>query len=61
VHGVNMGGCMGCHGNAQVAGFDFSFILKGGNVRAPETAGAESAAAASQRYLQLFTPSSTGK
>ena len=52
---------MGCHGNAQVAGFDFSFILKGGNVRAPETAGAESAAAASQRYLQLFTPSSTGK
>jgi hypothetical protein len=28
VVGVNMGGCMGCHGNAQVrAGTDFSFIL----------------------------------
>lgn len=25
----NMGGCMGCHGNAQVAGTDMSFILKG--------------------------------
>jgi hypothetical protein len=25
----NMGGCMGCHGNAQVAGTDTSFILKG--------------------------------
>ncbi|MGH9928430.1 MAG: hypothetical protein ACREA9_04275, partial [Pyrinomonadaceae bacterium] len=25
----NMGGCMGCHGNAAVAGTDFSFILKG--------------------------------
>ncbi len=23
----NMGGCMGCHGNAQVAGTDFSFLL----------------------------------
>ena len=23
----NMGGCMGCHGNAQVGGGDFSFIL----------------------------------
>lgn len=22
----NMGGCMGCHGNAQAAGYDFSFI-----------------------------------
>lgn len=28
-HGFNMGGCMGCHGNAQVAGSDFSFILSG--------------------------------
>lgn len=25
----NMGGCMGCHGNAGVAGTDASFILKG--------------------------------
>jgi hypothetical protein len=33
---ANMGGCMGCHGNAQVAGADFSFIFKGGRVTAPE-------------------------
>jgi hypothetical protein len=32
----NMGGCMGCHGNAQVAGTDFSFILKAGPVLSPE-------------------------
>ncbi len=25
----NMGGCMGCHGNAAVGGFDSSFILRG--------------------------------
>jgi hypothetical protein len=25
----NMGGCMGCHGNTQVSGHDFSFILAG--------------------------------
>ena len=36
----NMGGCMGCHGNAQVAlGSDFSFILQGGRVAEPEAAG----------------------
>ena len=33
----NMGGCMGCHGNAQLAGTDFSFILGGGRVAAPDT------------------------
>ncbi|HYJ87778.1 MAG TPA: hypothetical protein VEW46_17070 [Pyrinomonadaceae bacterium] len=33
---ANMGGCMGCHGNAQVAGADFSFIFKGGRVSAPD-------------------------
>ncbi|HEV7370439.1 hypothetical protein [Arenibaculum sp.] len=32
----NMGGCMGCHGNAQVAGADFSFILNVGRNDAPE-------------------------
>ncbi len=31
----NMGGCMGCHGNAQAEGSDFSFIL-GASVSAPE-------------------------
>ncbi|HEX3555384.1 MAG TPA: hypothetical protein VIA62_19340 [Thermoanaerobaculia bacterium] len=33
----NMGGCMGCHGNAQQAGDDFSFILNVGRNDAPET------------------------
>lgn len=33
----NMGGCMGCHGNAQLKGDDFSFILKEG----PDTKGPE--------------------
>ncbi|WP_309887433.1 hypothetical protein [Archangium sp.] len=35
--GYNMGGCMGCHGNAQRKGADFSFILLGGPVTAPDT------------------------
>ena len=35
-----MGGCMGCHGNAQLKGTDFSFILKGGRVaKGPEASG----------------------
>lgn len=33
----NMGGCMGCHATAQRLGGDFSFILLGGAVNAPET------------------------
>lgn len=32
----NMGGCMGCHANAQFAGDDFSFILRGGPVIEPD-------------------------
>lgn len=36
-NGYNMGGCMGCHGNAQRNGADFSFILRGGPVTAPDT------------------------
>lgn len=35
----NMGGCMGCHGNAQHGGADFSFILDGGRDLQPDTAG----------------------
>lgn len=35
----NMGGCMGCHGNAQHGGSDFSFILAGGRDTTPDTAG----------------------
>ena len=37
--GYLMGGCMGCHGNAQAAGSDMSFILLGGAVIEPETPG----------------------
>ena len=37
--GYLMGGCMGCHGNAQVAGSDFSFIFLGGPVTSPDTVG----------------------
>lgn len=36
-HQANMGGCMGCHGNAQVKGSDFSFIL-GNPPQEPEVA-----------------------
>ncbi len=34
----NMGGCMGCHGNIAELGTDFSFILVGSSVSAPEFA-----------------------
>ena len=62
VVGVNMGGCMGCHGNAQVAsGTDFSFILagvpygdSGGATPLPETPSALGDAAVRDRYLTLF-------
>jgi hypothetical protein len=33
----NMGGCMGCHGNTQIAGTDFSFILSDGRNDQPDT------------------------
>lgn len=35
--GYNMGGCMGCHGQMQIAGYDFSFIFRRGRIDAPET------------------------
>lgn len=50
----NMGGCMGCHGNAQVGGSDFSFILSGGPVTAPEPAGPAGVAAAQKRFAAIF-------
>ena len=37
--GFNMGGCMGCHGFASQEGFDFSFTLLEGRVKAPERIG----------------------
>ena len=35
-YGYNMGGCMGCHGQMQGRGFDFSFVLRRGRVAYPE-------------------------
>jgi hypothetical protein len=49
-NGFNMGGCMGCHGNAQVAGSGFSFIFFGGPVVAPETVGTPNTA----KFRRLF-------
>ena len=55
VVGVNMGGCMGCHGNAQVSkGTDFSFILAEGYTTSPETPSALGDAALRTKYLNLF-------
>jgi hypothetical protein len=55
VVGVNMGGCMGCHGNAQVGkGTDFSFILAGGYTISPEIPSSLGDAALRTKYLNLF-------
>jgi hypothetical protein len=57
---ANMGGCMGCHGNAQVGGADFSFILAGGPVAAPDVAVGPTSAAPSAiglaKFRTLFRP-----
>ena len=42
---ANMGGCMGCHANAQVGGADFSFIFLNGQVASPEVAAGHSTSA----------------
>ena len=59
---ANMGGCMGCHANAQIKGGDFSFIFQGGRVLAPEVAtgpkGTSAEAVAKFRKL-LLRPSTT--
>ena len=60
----NMGGCMGCHGNAQVTfGADFSFILLGaqfqGNNAKPEVGGPETLAtpeANVDKFRRLLLP-----
>jgi hypothetical protein len=49
-----MGGCMGCHGNAQQAGTDFSFILGGGRVTSPQTSATADVALAKEAYRKLF-------
>lgn len=50
--GYLMGGCMGCHGNAQVRGGDFSFIFLVGPVRAPDILGVP---ASSSKFRELFS------
>lgn len=50
----NMGGCMGCHGNAQVAGTDFSFILNFGGVNFPEYPEQTADVRRSAQYLKGF-------
>jgi hypothetical protein len=50
----NMGGCMGCHGNAQVAGSNFSFILNQGPVLTPDAPAAAAGADLRKKYLDQF-------
>lgn len=50
----NMGGCMGCHGNAQHGGADFSFILFGGRVTAPDTVGPNNPQAGLAKFQKLL-------
>ncbi len=38
---LSMGGCMGCHGNAQNSGTDFSFLLNAGVLQSPDTLGTQ--------------------
>ena len=52
----DMGGCMGCHGNAQVAGADFSFVLLGGANNEPEfpVASGQTLAKVPEKYRKLL-------
>ncbi|MBL4604115.1 MAG: hypothetical protein JKY02_00155 [Flavobacteriaceae bacterium] len=38
---INMGGCMGCHGNAQAAGTDFNFLIAAAPFSVPEFTGTD--------------------
>jgi hypothetical protein len=53
-HSFNMGGCMGCHGNAQLAGSDFSFILGEVNTAAPQLADPVTAPNDSEKFFRIF-------
>jgi hypothetical protein len=50
----NMGGCMGCHGNAQISGTDFSFMLNEGPEIEPEAPDFSNAARAALRKKYKF-------
>jgi hypothetical protein len=53
----NMGGCMGCHGNAQVTfGSDFSFILLGAGFNKQPDVGGPETPANPDKYFRLLLP-----
>lgn len=52
---VNMGGCMGCHGNGQRLGNGFSFILGDGRVVAPDVANAPITPEQVARFARYFS------
>jgi hypothetical protein len=49
----NMGGCMGCHGNAAVAGGDSSFIFLDGIVASPQAGGSADAATGIVKFKRI--------
>ncbi|MGG1948753.1 hypothetical protein AB1286_28755 [Trinickia sp. NRRL B-1857] len=51
---VNMGGCMGCHGNVELRGADFSFILAGGRVHLPDVSGEPVTSEQVARFVKYF-------
>lgn len=55
-----MGGCMGCHGNAQKGGTQFSFIL-GGQDTAPEPADSTFYLTPSPRFTRTFVQTPPGR
>jgi hypothetical protein len=55
VRAYNMGGCQGCHANAQLGGNDFSFILDGNTFQTtPDAPGPANSKAAAERYRLRF-------
>ncbi|TWB23379.1 hypothetical protein FBZ89_102132 [Nitrospirillum amazonense] len=57
-----MGGCMGCHGNAQVGGTDFSFILGGNRFNSePDTPDPTNAALKRSYFHELFDHAAVAK
>ncbi len=54
-HAYNMGGCMGCHGNAQLQlGSDFSFILSEINTASPQLADPVTAPNDVAKFFRIF-------
>ena len=51
---VSMGGCMGCHGNAQAGGNDFSFLLGDSIISEPDTLGTPPNVTAVKNIIKNF-------